>query len=172
MALKLFNNSKMHVYWLKIWIQSEWLDPINSTGSQQELNRAIHWIEQYTVLLSEGQLAITRTGFTKNNHLSSCIRYANALTAVIIFIRMKFRIKSMTATEDNYEDGREKTNEINYFQNNMCDITSAIYLWNVFLKTSSEHLVSTSSDQFKISQVKFSIVSRSKKLVIDGYASI
>ena len=31
--------------------------------------------------------AITWTGFTKNNHLRSCIRYANALPSVIIFIR-------------------------------------------------------------------------------------
>ena len=33
-------------------------------------------------------VAITRTGFTKNNHLKSCIRYANALLSVIIFIRI------------------------------------------------------------------------------------
>ena len=32
--------------------------------------------------------AITRMGFTKNNHLRSGIRYANALPAVIIFIRI------------------------------------------------------------------------------------
>ena len=31
-------------------------------------------------------IAIKWMGFTKNNYLSSCIRYANALTAVIIFI--------------------------------------------------------------------------------------
>ena len=33
-------------------------------------------------------IAITRTGFVKNNYLSLCIRIANALTAVIIFIIM------------------------------------------------------------------------------------
>ena len=81
MALKLFNNSKMHVYWLK----SEF--KVNDLTQSTQLVVNKNWIEQYTVLLSEGQLAITRTGFTKNNHLSSCIRYANALTAVIIFIK-------------------------------------------------------------------------------------
>ena len=31
-------------------------------------------------------MAIEWTGFTKNNYLTLCIRYMNALTAVIIFI--------------------------------------------------------------------------------------
>ena len=51
----------------------------------------IHWMVQYTVLLqSEGQLAIRGSWFTKYNHLKSCIRYANALLSVIIFIVMWF----------------------------------------------------------------------------------
>ena len=39
-----------------------------------------------SLLLDLSQIAIKWMGFTKNNHLMSCIRYANGLHAVIIFI--------------------------------------------------------------------------------------
>ena len=54
----------------------------------------IIWLLCIIVLLSGSTLRLHRlpklpikwTGFTKYNHLMSCIRYANALHAVIIFI--------------------------------------------------------------------------------------
>ena len=39
-----------------------------------------------SLLLDLSQIAIKWTGFTKNNHLMSCICYTNALHAVIISI--------------------------------------------------------------------------------------
>ena len=46
-------------------------------------NRTIHCIVDQMV-----ELAIRGSWFTKDNHLKSCIRYANALLSVIIFIGM------------------------------------------------------------------------------------
>ena len=50
------------------------------------MTKSFDW--QFLLLSGFLFIAIKWTGFTKNNHLSSCIRYANALTTVIIFIRI------------------------------------------------------------------------------------
>ena len=78
-------SRKLHIYCYNEWEVST-IDALLSYVSWWSCSHGGHSLLGFALLLLSSELPIKATGFTKNNYLMSCIRYTNALHAVIIFI--------------------------------------------------------------------------------------